>query len=212
MPTFNSGSETYDNEEIKLPEVQHQRKTRVNVPRPHRSNPSLEHQTQATQSRNHLFHEILHRFRSEVLSKKNTDEATNATSKLALEDTIMTDTKTKLTEKGYIELPSLLEDTPEPQRIIDRPYYNDHFHREGFVAWWDNKTGKGMIIDYRNNSEHKIELKDIDKNYGALIPGSMVEYEYNDEGINKRFSNFWVVSGCEHVLSVGPSPRYFLLV
>lgn len=213
MPTFNNGSETYDNEEIKLLEVQHKRKTRVNVLKPKRSNPSPEHQAQATQSRNHLFHEIIHRFRSEVLSKKNTNEATNATSKLALEDTIMTDTKTKLTEKGYIELPSLREYTPELQKNIDRPYYNDYSHREGFVAWWDNRTGKGMIIDYRNNSEHKIELKDIKMSrYGALVPGSMVEYEYYDEGINKGFSKFWVVSGCEHVLSVGPSLRFVLLV
>ena len=166
MPTFNSGSEIYDNEKIKLLDVQHKRKTRVNVLKPNRSNPSPQHQNQATQSRNHLFHEILHRFRSEVLSKKNTNEATNATSKLALEDTIMTDTKTKLTENN-IELPSLCEYTPELQKYINRPYYNDRFHREGFVAWWDNRTGKGMIIDHRNNLEHKIELKDINKNYGA---------------------------------------------
>ena len=124
----------------------------------------------------------------------------------------MTDTKTKLTGKGYIELPFLREYTPEPQKNMDRPYYNDYFHREGFVAWWDNRTGKGMIVDYRNNLEHKIELKDIKwAKYGALVPGSMVEYEYSDEGINKGFSKFWVVSGCERVLSVAPLTQNCLI-
>ena len=43
MPTFNSGSNTYDNENRKLLEVQHKSKTRVNVLKPNRSNPSPEH-------------------------------------------------------------------------------------------------------------------------------------------------------------------------
>ena len=127
--------------------------------------------------------------------------------KLHPEDGIMVDTIVDLTEESYIKLPPLhqllpeADHTPEPEGNIDRPYYNEWTHFEGFVAWWDNRTGKGMIVNHRYGLEHKIELKDIKwSNYGALVPGSMVEYEYSDDGINKGFSKFWVVSGCEYVL------------
>ena len=203
MPGFNGGFEIHDDEDIKLLEVRHKRKARVNVLEPNQSNPPPQTQTQATLARTHLFHEILNRFRSKTRSKNNMNEETNATSRVALEDKIMTDTMTELTEKDCVKLPSLLQVPPEPQpqENIDRPYYNDYFHCEGFVAWWDNRTGKGMIIDHHYSLEHKIELKDIkSSNYGALVPGSMVEYEYFNGGINKGFSKFWVVSGCEYVL------------
>lgn len=119
----------------------------------------------------------------------------------------MTDITVEFTEEESIKLPSLRQPLPAGDHMsqqdenIDRPYYNEWFHCEGFVAWWDNRTGKGMIIDHRYSLEHKIELKDIKwSNYGALVPGSMVEYEYSDNGISKGFSRFWVVSGCEYVL------------
>lgn len=179
----------------------------MNVRKPHRSNPSPENRTHLTPSGNHLFHKILPRLRSEARSKDNPNEEIKAASKLAVEDNIMTDSTTRVTEEGFVNLPSLQEllpqykYVPEPRENIDRPYYIDYLHCDGFVAWWDNKTGKGMILDYRYNLEHKIELKDIkSSNYGALVPGSMVEYEYFDEGFNKGFSKFWVVSGCEYVL------------
>lgn len=206
MSTFNSGSETYDDEDIKLLEDRHKRKS-ANVLKRHRANPLPENQTHATPSGNLLFREILPRFHSETLPKNNPNEETNPTSKLALEDTVMTDTATKLTEEDSLILPSLRQllpqynYTPEPQENIARPYYTDYLHNEGFVAWWDNKTGKGMIVDYRYNLEYKVELKDIKpSNYGALVPGTMVEFEHFDEGINKGFHKFWVVSGCVHVL------------
>lgn len=122
-------------------------------------------------------------------------------------DEIITNPMAELTENGFVKLPSLRQllpkrdPTPEPEENIPRPYYNEYGHCDGFVAWWDNRTGKGMIIDHRYGVEHKIELKDIKwSNYGALVPGSMVEYEYSDHGLSKGVSKVWVVSGCEYVL------------
>lgn len=113
----------------------------------------------------------------------------------------------ELREKGVVRLPGLRPlmpkggHKPEPEGNIDRPYFNEWVHHEGFVAWWDNRTGKGMIIDHHYGLEHKIDLKDIESsNYGALVPGSMVEYEYSGNGMGKGFNKFWVVCGCEYVL------------
>lgn len=207
MPTFNRDFEIYDDNDVELVEVRHKKRGRVNCLRPNQSNPPPEDQTQATPSRKRIFRETLNLFGSETFSQNNANEKTVATSKLASEDEIMTDTMAQLTEKGYVELPSLVQlppegdHVPEPEANIDRPDYNEWFHCEGFVAWWDNRTGKGMIVDHRNKLEHKIELKDIKwSNYGALVPGSMVEYEYSDDGTSKGLSKFWVVSGCEYVL------------
>lgn len=87
-----------------------------------------------------------------------------------------------------------------------RPCYdgrNWSIQHNGIVAWWDNKTGKGLVIEDGNNVEHRICLDDISPwGYGALIPGTMVEYEYHG-----GFDKFWVQRGCEYVLYV--SPLYF---
>ncbi len=120
----------------------------------------------------------------------------------------MADTVVDLSEHDCVQLPSLRQLLPEAdygfepdEENIDRPNYDKWAHCEGFVAWWDNRTGRGMIINHRCGMEHKVELKDIKwSNYGALVAGSMVEYEYSDDGISKGFSKFWVVSGCEYVL------------
>lgn len=207
MPTLNDGFEIYDHDNKELLEVRHQKRAKVKVLEPIEPNPPPESQTQATPPPKRIFQETLDLFRSKTLSKNNTNEETIATSKPSPEEDIMTDTMAQLNEKGYVRLPSLRQllpegdHAPEPEGNIDRPYYNEWIHCEGLVAWWDNRTGKGMIIDHRNHLEHKIELKDIKwSNYGALIPGSMVEYEYSDDGTNKGFSKFWVISGCEYVL------------
>ena len=207
MPRFNGGLDIYDYDDIELLEVRHKRGTRANCLEANQSNLPTESQTQATPPRKQLFREALHNFRSKTLYHNDTNKETTATSKLVPEDDIMTDTVTEVTEKGFVELPSLDQILPkrdhatEPEGNIDRPCYNKWVHHKGFVAWWDNRTGKGMIIDYRYHLEHKIELNDIKySNYGALVPGSMVEYEYSDDGISKIISKFWVVSGCEHVL------------
>ena len=207
MPTFNGGFEVFDDDDEELLEVRHRKRARVDFQELNQSNPPPERQSQATTSHTRIFREVLDRFRSENLSEDFTDKDMNATSKLVPEDEIMTDIMAQLTEKGFVQLPSLrqllpkVDHTPEPEENIDRPHYNEWVHHKGFVAWWDNRTGKGMVIDYRNRLEHKIELKDIKwSNYGALVPGSMVEYEYYDDGMSKGFSKFWVVSGCEYVL------------
>ena len=198
MTTSNCGFETDD---------KRKRRKSANTLEPNKSNPSTESQSQATSSRNHLFREAPHNSRTKTLENIETSEETNATSELASEDVIMTDTIAEFKKKGFIKLPSLRQGLPEshrtiePEGNIDRPYYNKWSHCEGFVAWWDNRTGKGMIIDNHLHLEHKVELNDIKwSNYGALVPGSMVEYEYTDDGTSKGISKFWVVSGCEYVL------------
>ena len=166
MPTFHGGSEIYDDDDTELLGVRHERKTtRVRFVEPYQYNLPPASQTQATPSHKQLEKEAFDRFRSENFSKSITNKGTNATSKLASEDEIMTDTMAELTEKDVVKLPSLRHILPEgdytreQDRNIDRPYYYDKLvHREGFVAWWDNRTGKGMIIDHQNNLEHKIEL------------------------------------------------------
>lgn len=210
MPTFNGGFEIFDDDDDdnkELPEVRHRKRARVDFQEPNQSNPPPESQSQATTSHKRIFREALSRFLSKNLSEDCTNKEINTMSELVPEDEIMTDTTAQLTEKGFVQLPSLrqilpkADHSPEPEGNIDQPYYNEWVHRKGFVAWWDNRTGKGMIIDHRNSLEHKIELKDIKwSNYGALVPGSMVEYEYYDDGMSKGFSKFWVVSGCEYVL------------
>ena len=165
MPTFHGGLKIYDDDDIELLEVRHKRRTKVHFLEHHQSNLPIASQTPATQSHKQLYEEALDRFRSKPLPKNTPNEETNATSELASEDEIMTDTMDELTEKGFVKLPSLRQilpkgdNTREPDRNIDRPYYyNEWIYHEGFVAWWDNRTGKGMIIDHRNNLEHKIEL------------------------------------------------------
>ena len=189
MSTFSDAFEVLDDDEddVELLEVRHKRRSRQRI----------------CQSR------------SKTLSQNNTNEETSAMSTLPLKDEIMMDDIVDLTEQDTVKLPPLrsilpeayhtfdqaLDQALEPEGNIDRPYYDEWDHNEGFVAWWDNRTGKGMIINHRCSLEHKIELKDIKwSNYGALIPGSMVEYEYSDDGIGNGFSKFWVVSGCEYVL------------
>lgn len=205
MLTFDGEFEVYDEDDIDLLKV---RRTRVNCLKPYQYYPPPETRTQATPSHKHLFEESLHHFRSKTLPTNSMNEETDATPKRSPVDDIMSYTMAELAEKGVVKLPSLhqflpeRDHTPEPEdENIPRPYYNHWTHGEGFVAWWDNRTGKGMIVDHRYNLEHKIELKDIKwSNYGALVPGSMVEYEYSEEGYSKGFSKFWVVSGCEYVL------------
>ena len=207
MPTFNGGFEIDGDDEIELLEIRHKRRTRKNLLEPNHSNSPPKSQTLATSSHQLLFGEILDNSHSKTLSKNNENEEANAMSKTGSEDEIMTDPAVELAEKSHINLPSLNQLLPEddhtsgPDENIERPYYDDWVHCKGFVAWWDNRTGRGLIVDHRYRLEHKIELKDIKwSNYGALVPGSMVEYEYSDDGISKGFSKFWVVSGCEYVL------------
>lgn len=207
MHRLYGGFEIYDDDDVELLEVRDRKRARVNLQESDQSSSPPESHSQATASRKRIFRETLSRFQSKMLSEDSTNKEMIATSKPALEDEIMTDSTAQLTEKDFVQLPSLRQllpkggHTPEPEGNIDRPHYNEWLYCDGFVAWWDNRTGKGMIIDHRNHLEHKIELKDIKwSNYGALVPGSMVEYEYYDDGMSKGFSKFWVVSGCEYVL------------
>ena len=200
-----------DDDDIELLEVRYKRRTRETFLKHKHFDTLLESEMQVTRPQNHLFMEPLSFGRLQPIPQDDT----NVTSKLSPEDEIMADTIIDLTEDAYVKLPSVHELLPEadhmpdPDGNIDRPYYNEWAHHEGFVAWWDNRTGKGMIVNHRYSLDHKIELKDIKySNYGALVPGSMVEYEYFDNGINKGFSKFWVVSGCEYVLQVAPSFRF----
>ena len=203
----NGALEIYEDEDIELFEVRYKRRTRETFLKHNSFHMLPESEMQVTRSQNHLFMEPPDFCRLKPIPQDDTNEGTNATSRLSPEDEIMADTIIDLTEEDCVKLPSVHELLPEPDHMPDpdgnigRPYYNEWAHREGFVAWWDNRTGKGMIVNHRYTLDHKIELKDIkDSNYGALIPGSMVEYEYSDNGINKGFSKFWVVSGCEYVL------------
>ena len=183
MSVFDGAIEVYDgddeNDDVELLEVRHKRGSRENT----------------GQSR------------SNTLSQNNTNKETSAMSELPLEDEIMVDDTVDLTKQDVIKLPplrNLLSEAfhaLEPEGNIDRPSYDEWAHFEGFVAWWDNRTGKGMIINYRRSWEHKVELKDIKwSNYGALMPGSMVEYEYSEDGIGNGLSKLWVLPGCEYVL------------
>ena len=181
MSMFNGAFEVYDDDDdaVELLEVRHKQRSRE---RPGQS-------------------------QSRTLSQNNTNEEMSVTPKLPVENEIIMDDIVDLTEQAIVKLPplrNLLSEayhTLEPEGNIERPYYDKHAHFEGFVAWWDNRIGKGMIINHRYGLEHKIELKDIKwSNYGALIPGSMVEYEYSVDGIGNGLSKFWVVSGCEYVL------------
>ena len=206
MPTFNGVVEV-DDDDIELLEVRHKRRTKENLPESHPFTTLPESRNQSAPSRNHSFEETLDLTHSKDLLRNDTKEETNVTSNLLFDDEVMSDTVDDLTEKDYVELPSLhhvfpeVDRTREPEGNIDRPYYNERDHCEGFVAWWDNKTGKGMIVNYRCSLEHKVEFKDIEiSHYGALVPGSMVEYEYSDDEFGKRLSKLWVVSGCEYVL------------
>lgn len=161
MPTFDGGFPIDDDGDIELFEVPHKRRTEVDSPKHNQSDLLPESQAQATPSHEHLFWG-LDKLPSKTPVKNHTDEETNTTTTLVCEDEIMTDTIAELTEKGFVKLPSLRQvlprgvHAPEPEENIDRPYYNEYYHCEGFVAWWDNKTGKGMIIDHRNKFEHKI--------------------------------------------------------
>ena len=207
MPTFNGAVKGDDDDDIELLEVRHKRWTRETVSEPCHSIALPESQNQAAPSLDHSSREPLDPTQLEILPPNDTNENTNPTSELPPDDEVMSDDVIDLTEKDQVELPSphqispWLDRTLEPEENIDRPYYNQWAHCEGFVAWWDNRIGKGLIINYRCGLEHKVELRDISSsNYGALIPGSMVEYEYSDDRFNKGISKFWVVSGCEYVL------------
>lgn len=206
-PTCDGAFDVYNDDDLELLEVRRQRRIRENLLEPNHSNTLREDQTQVTSSRNHLSGESVDHLRSNTLSQNDTNEDENATSKLPPEDEIMADNIIDLTENDHVKLPSLhqvlleADRTPKPEGNIERPYYNEWAHNEGFVAWWDNRSGKGMIINYRCCLEHKVALEDIKcSNYGALVPGSMVEYEYSNDGYCKGLSKFWVVSGCEYVL------------
>ena len=207
MPTFNGAVKVDDDDDMELLEVGHKRWTRETVSEPCHSIALPESQKEAAPSPDHSSREPLDPTQLEILPPNDTNKNTNTTSKLAPDDEVMADNLIDLTEEDQVELPSLhqilpgLDRTLEPEENIDRPYYNRWAHCEGFVAWWDNRTGKGLIVNYRCGLEHKVELKDISSsNYGALIPGSMVEYEYSDDRFNNGLSKFWVVSGCEYVL------------
>ena len=207
MPTFNGAVKVDDDDDIEMLEVRHKGWTRETISEPCHSIALPESQNQAAPSPDHSSGEPLDPTQLEILPPKDTNENKNTTSKLPPDDEVMADNVIDLTKKDQVELPSLhqvvpgLDRTSEPEENIDRPYYNQWAHCEGFVAWWDNRSGKGLIVDYRCGLEHKVELKDISSsNYGALIPESMVEYEYYDDRFNKGFSKFWVVSGCEYVL------------
>ena len=207
MPTFNGAVKVDDDDDIELLEVRNQQWTRDTVSEPCHSTALPESQEQAAPPPDRSSSELLDPTQLEILPPNDTNESTNTTPKLPPNDEVMADNVIDLTEKDQVELPSLPQILPRPDRTlkpeenIRRPYYNRWAHCEGFVAWWDNRTGKGLIVDYRCGLEHKVELKDItSSNYGALIPGSMVEYEYYDERFNKGFSKLWVVSGCEYVL------------
>lgn len=164
MPTYDGGSSIDDDNDVELLEARHKRRTRVDSPKDKDNQSDLlnESQTQAEPSQKHLFREALDKVPSKTLAKKYTDEGTNAAIKLDSEDVVMTDTIAELNEKGFVKLPSLRRllpekyYTPQLEENIARPFYNEYYHHEGFVAWWDNKTGKGMIVDHRNNIEHKI--------------------------------------------------------
>ena len=206
-PTFNGTFKVDDDNDIELLEVRHKRWTRETVSEPCHSIALPESQNQAAPLPDRLSGEPLDPTQPETLPLNDTHKNTNTTSKLPLDDEVMADNVMDLTQKDQVKLPSLhqllpgLDRTVGAEENIDRPSYNRWAHCEGFVAWWDNRTGKGLIIDYRCGLEHKVELKDISSsNYGALIPGSMVEFEYSDDRFNKGFSKFWVVSGCEYVL------------
>ena len=207
MPTFNGAVKVDDDDNIELLEVRDKRWVRETVSEPYHSIALAESQDQTTPSPDYSSREPLDPTQLEILASKDTNESTNTTSKLPPDDELMADDVVDLTKKDQVELPSLhqrlpgLDRTLEPQGNIERPYYNRWAHCEGFVAWWDNRTGKGLIVDYRCGLEYKVELNDISpSNYGALIPGSMVEYEYYDDRFNKGFRKFWVISGCEYVL------------
>ena len=208
MPRFNAAFEA-DDDDIELLEVRHKRRMSETFSEPCPFSTSPGSQNQAAVSPSHSLREPIDPTHLKSLPPNNINEDTNATTKLHPDDEMMVDTIVDLTEDGYVTLPSPhqelseLDRTLEPEENIDRPYYNERTHCEGFVAWWDNRMGKGMILNYRHGLEHKVELKDIrQSNYGALIPGSMVEYEYFDDRFSssKGFSKFWVVSGCEYVL------------
>ena len=202
IPNFNGAFEVYNDDDLELLEVRRKRKLREDILEPNHLNTLHENQTQVTPSRSHSSGGPVDHSRLETLPQ---DE--NAMSKQPPEDEAMADNIIDLTESDLVKVPSLHEilpeadGIPEPEGNIDRPCYNEWAHCEGFVAWWDNRSGKGMIINYRNSLEHKIGLEDIKwSNYGALVPGSMIEYEYSDDGTSKGISKFWVVSGCEYIL------------
>lgn len=207
MPTSDSAIKVSNTNNKELLEVQDKRWTRETVSEPCNSIALPESQNQAAPSPDHSSSEPRDPTQLETPPPSDTNESTNTTPKLIDDDEIMADNVIDLTKEDEVELPSLrrilpgLDRTLELEENIDRPHYDPWAHREGFVAWWDNKTGKGLIVNYRYGLEHKVELRDISSsNYGALIPGSMVEYEYSDDRVNKGFSKFWVVSGCEYVL------------
>lgn len=206
-PTCDGLFEVYNDDDLELLKVRRQRRNRENLLEPDHCNTLREDQTQVTPLRNLLCEGTVDHLRSKTLSQNGTNEDENTMSKLPPEDKIMADTIIDLTENDHVKLPSLhhvlleADRTSDPEGNIDRPSYNEWARNDGFVAWWDNRSGKGMIINYRHCLEHKVALEDIKcSNYGALIPGSMVEYEYSDNGYCKGFSKFWVVSGCEYVL------------
>lgn len=207
IPTGGSAFEVYNDDDLELLEVQRQRRAREIILESDHCNTLREDQTQVTPSQDHLSEQTVDHLPSKTLSKNGMTEVENTKSKLPPEDEIMEDNIIDLTGNDHVKLPSLrhilseADRTPDPEGNIDRPCYNECAHNQGFVAWWDNRSGKGMIINYRHCLEHKVALDDIKfSNYGALIPGSMVEYEYSEDGYSKRFSKFWVVSGCEYVL------------
>ena len=207
MPTFNGAVKVDDTDDVELLEVRHKQRTQETVSEPCQSLAPPEDQDQTAPSPDHSSREPVDPTQLEILPPNDTNENTNTTSKLPPDDEVMADNVIDLTEKDQVELPSVdrllpgLDRTLEPEENIDRPYYNWRTHCEGFVAWWDNRTGKGLIVDYRYGLEHKVDLNDISSsNYGALIPGSMVEYEWSGDRLNKGLSKFWVVSGCEYVL------------
>ena len=207
LPTVNGAVKVDDDDDIELLEVRNQRWTRDTVSEPCHSIALPESQEQVAPPPDPSSSEPLDPTQLEILPPNDINESANTTPKLPPDDEVMADDVIDLTENDQVELPALRQILPAPDRTlkpeenIKRPYYNRWAHCEGFVAWWDNRTGKGLIVDYRCGLEHKVELKDItSSNYGALIPGSMVEYEYYDDRFNKGFSKFWVVSGCEYVL------------
>lgn len=207
IPTCDYTFKVYNDDDVQPLEIRRQRRPRENLLESDHCNTLHEDQAQVTPLRTHLSEENVNHLRLKALSQKGTNEDENATSKLPPEDEIMADNIIDLTDNDHVNLPSLrhilreADPAPDPEGNIDRPCYNEWAHSEGFVAWWDNRSGKGMIINYRQCLEHKVALEDIKiSNYGALIPGSMVEYEYSGDGYCKGLSKFWVVSGCEYVL------------
>ena len=78
-----------------------------------------------------------------------------------------------------------------------KPSYNlDLWIHTGTVAWWDNIFGKGQIRERQTDEAPTVTWKDIYPLYGALCPGQMVHYYFE----NGEIGHIGVAKGFEYIL------------